>query len=63
MAGQKIFTENPAPRSARGNIFQDATAAHGSGQPERGGSQLVVPHLSPVKTADSCFGRISLRPL
>lgn len=31
MLGHKIFRENPAQRSARGNIFQDATAVRGSG--------------------------------
>lgn len=31
MLGHKIFTENPRRRSARGNIFQEAMAARGSG--------------------------------
>ncbi len=61
LQGHRIFTHKHALRSTKGNIFHYGATVYGSGK--RGGeSQLVVLPLSPVRTADSCFWRISLHP-
>lgn len=56
-----IFTDRHTVRSSKGNIFQDGTTVHRSGE-GGSGSQLVVLYLSSVRTADSYFWRISLHP-
>lgn len=57
----RIFTDKHTLRSTEGHIFQGRHNCLWVRR-ERDGPQLVVLHLSPVRTADSRFWRISLHP-